>query len=756
MRAHFPVSPRLTLLLAGLIFITPTQVCAGYKSTATNSTQSTTTSSTVGTLTVDDVQVDESAGTAQVVIRLLKAVSKPVTVGYATKPGTAQPGYDYIGLSGKLQFASGQTRQVVSVKILDDSLVEGDEYFLFRIYNPRNANILNDVATATIHDNDGQAPDTPPTVELQSPNDNTTYPVNTDIQLSVNATDADGTVARVEYYSDGVKLGADTTSPHVYTWRGAALGTHYVTALAVDNNGLTAESATHRVDVVDDTSTASGSLVVYPATQDIQTRFQSGRFAVDLTQNGVTRSSFVYESDNTSDPGWAGTLDYMQTANHWTTFSFDGSVEVAARRLDGQTIRSCVVRPLALNVQTNLDGDTCRFTLDQPANVSVEIDENASLTANVANTGLITKQIVKHPLFVFADPLETSVPSPGDAGVLYFGPGIHQIGKEYPLANNTQVYIAGGAYVIGTFKAPQSNPQNIAIRGRGILSAIGLTETATESTTWANHSIDFSVGRSGANLLIEGITITDPLRTCIVSYNPVVIRHVKLMSWNHRNDGITAGNGSLIEDSFIKVEDDNIKLYYSNQTVRRNVIWQQTAGAVFKFAWSLSGTSQGNIVSDIDLIHSDVFTDYCSSETDRPDMHSSNAVFSAMGFNKNAAFKNAVFQNIRIEEKNLLRLMGLRMVSSQTTQSGTTNWGDPDPSAPKLIDNLTLSNVQLAGLPYKPITLYGNDGGVISNILFAGLSVNGVIINARSALGSRLDGAGLATAGTVSGITFSP
>ena len=82
------------------------------------------------------------------------------------------------------------------------------------------------------------------------------------------------------------------------------------------------------------------------------------------------------------------------------------------------------------------------------------------------------------------------------------------------------------------------------------LSALGLTETSTEQTTWNNHSIDCSKG-TGSGLWIEGITITDPLRSCIISYSPVDIQNVKLFSWSHRNEGITAGNNSLIEDNFI-------------------------------------------------------------------------------------------------------------------------------------------------------------------------------------------------------------
>lgn len=497
------------------------------------------------------------------------------------------------------------------------------------------------------------------------------------------------------------------------------------------------------------------TVVTYPVTKEINNSFKSSRYAVYLTQNGTVKKPFVYAEENTAHPGWSGTLDYMQQANHWASFSLNGSVQVQAQRLDKQTIKSCVVRPLSLGIKTQIDGYKCKFNLTKPAQVSVEIDEGYKVTRKISNTGYVTKHIVKHPLFIFADPVETNRPSAKDPGVIYFGPGIHKIGKSFKIPNNTQVYLAGGAYVIGNMVSESYNPSNIVIRGRGILSGYGMTETAEENKKWGNHAIDLSKGSKGKGLLIEGITITNPLRSCIVSYNQVNIRNTKLMSWNHRNDGIVAGNNSIIENNFVKVMDDNFKLYYSNQIIRNNVVWQQVTGAVFKFAWSLSGVAQNNQISNIDIIHSDVFTDYPSNEPDRPDLQGKSAIFSAMGFKKGAAFQNNAFRDIRIEEKYPLRLMSLRMVSTHVLPSGqTTVWGDPNPEASKLISNLTFNNINVAGVPQIKSSLYGNSGGRIRNIAFTNLKIGNELIRSRSQFSSMIDGEGLAIQGDVQNVTF--
>lgn len=590
---------------------------------------------------------------------------------------------------------------------------------------------------------------TPPEVTLVSPNDLSEFLHGTTIKLASDASD-DQAVTKVDFYQNGEKIGTDFASPYEFDWTAPAVGSYDIHAIAIDSRGEESISSTHRITI--NAIPSDNSLAVYPVPAAISNQHKSNRFSVSVSQQGVAQNSFVYKEDNKGNPTWNGNFEYMQTANHWTTFSFSGEVKVVASRLDGANIKSCVIRPKVLKIQPVVLGNKCTFILKKPVKVSVEIDETNEVTQHINKIGTITKHIVKHPLFVFADPMETDIPSANDPNVIYFGPGLHHIGKGYAIPDNTTVYIAGGAYVIGNFISAKRHPKNVQIRGRGILSGRGLSENQSENFEWANHAIDFTKGSIGKGNLIEGITITDPLRSCIVSYNQTDVRNVKLFSWRHRNDGIGVGNNSIIEDSFLKVQDDNIKLYFSNQIIRNNVIWQQTSGAVFKFAWELKRVAQNNSVYNIDVIHSNVFFDYPVTEPDRPDLNSTSAIFSAMGFNKNAAFKNNTFQWIRIEEENLLRLMSLRMVSTHKTEFAKSIWGNPNESASKLINNIMIEDLSIGGIPYKASTLYGNNGGVISKLWFSNLKINGQPISSKGQLTSKLDGVGLIATGNVSNI----
>jgi hypothetical protein len=76
----------------------------------------------------------------------------------------------------------------------------------------------------------------PPTVALTSPANGATI-YGSQLTLSANAADADGTVAKVEFYRDDVKLGEATNAPFQITVAAPPAGTYLITALARDNAG---------------------------------------------------------------------------------------------------------------------------------------------------------------------------------------------------------------------------------------------------------------------------------------------------------------------------------------------------------------------------------------------------------------------------------------------------------------------------------------------------------------------------------------
>lgn len=90
----------------------------------------------------------------------------------------------------------------------------------------------------------------PPTCSISSPANNSVFAAGSNIVINANASDPDGTVAKVEFFQGAVKLGEDTTSPFSFAWNGVPVGTYSLTARAVDDLGVTGTSAPISINVV--------------------------------------------------------------------------------------------------------------------------------------------------------------------------------------------------------------------------------------------------------------------------------------------------------------------------------------------------------------------------------------------------------------------------------------------------------------------------------------------------------------------------
>jgi RHS repeat-associated protein len=92
---------------------------------------------------------------------------------------------------------------------------------------------------------------TPPTVSLTAPAEGSRFQSTQTITISANAADNDGRVTKVEFFAGNVKLGEKLTTPYSFGWTNAPGGAQTLTAIATDNDGLTATSAPIHIEVVD-------------------------------------------------------------------------------------------------------------------------------------------------------------------------------------------------------------------------------------------------------------------------------------------------------------------------------------------------------------------------------------------------------------------------------------------------------------------------------------------------------------------------
>ena len=110
-------------------------------------------------------------------------------------------------------------------------------------------------------------------MSLNSPAGGSTYAAQASIAMGATAADSGGSVARVDFYAGGTRVGSDTTSPYTFSWGNVPVGSYVLKAVATDNAGAVANSNTVTVTVIANkpplvslTSPASGSVFSILAT----------------------------------------------------------------------------------------------------------------------------------------------------------------------------------------------------------------------------------------------------------------------------------------------------------------------------------------------------------------------------------------------------------------------------------------------------------------------------------------------------------
>lgn len=523
-------------------------------------------------------------------------------------------------------------------------------------------------------------------------------------------------------------------------------GTYTISYTATDSSGnsTTAERTVHVV--------VSGKVEVYSHPGDSSGIYASAKYQVTLVQNGLEYPSHVYRSINnhtkkiSADQPEVLLTDaereakFKTDSNHWTSFSFEGSVTVEITVPDDSTPAEVRVLPTHRAINVTSSGSTISFDLDSPGNFYVQIEgqereplfvfanELPPLPPDVSSKNVFTgDEILENPSLLDADTQQT----------IYFGPGVHIISEpvldedgmilagasdeaRFPLLpSNTTVYIDGGAYLKGLFRV-DDYVENVHFTGRGVVSGVDYPH---QSAAWGNHLLEFEgYGNHSSNFSVEGLTLVDMPKTCITARSgPIVIDSVKCLSWHSNTDGIASGPGSTITNSFFKVFDDVIKLFHSNITVESNVIWHQQTGSAFQLSWNLSQDVSNVSVSNIDIVAVDRYqgTVYQTggSASDYPDGSRDNGAINNALINlrnlKGALISNVSFDAIRFEAQPF-QLMQLQLKDFRT--GFTSGFGD--------VDGVSLGNVAMPALPRVESYLLDNGVGDIVNISFDNLYVN--------------------------------
>jgi len=277
--------------------------------------------------------------------------------------------------------------------------------------------------------------------------------------------------------------------------------------------------------------------------------------------------------------------DIPETTNPVALFDFEGKVSVEITY--PYDITSAIIRPLNKNIKYTFKQRTIRFELDTPLTYVIEV--NGDITTAVH---LITRHIE-------TDALDED---PQVDHILYYGPGVHDIGTV-SLKSNQTVYLSKGAWIQGKFIG--IDVSRVRILGRGIISGVSYQRTPTS----AYVPIEF---QRSDHITIEGITILDPAGWAIHSYfnEDVYINNIAIMTARQNGDGISLQSNKhvLVEHSFIRSWDDslvvkNYDLGNSEDIVFRNIsIWTDLAQSL-----EIGYETYGSYIKDVTFENITIF-----------------------------------------------------------------------------------------------------------------------------------------------------
>lgn len=268
---------------------------------------------------------------------------------------------------------------------------------------------------------------TSPKVSITSPSQGASYKSGATINISANASDADGSIKKVEFYRGSTLLHTESTSPYSWDWSNVSVGNYTITAKAYDNSGKVTTSSGVSISV------GSSSSSTYP-TVSITSPTQSASYRSGATIN-ISASASDADGSIKKVEFYRGTtlLNTQYSAPYryyWENVS-SGKYTITAKAYDNSgkvttssgvsiTVSSTSSRPsdtagLAITVPNTAEGASFDFRLfPNPAVNTIKVNFNQLQSNQKANLVIqsISGSVLKNiPLILSGKTIEVDISS---------------------------------------------------------------------------------------------------------------------------------------------------------------------------------------------------------------------------------------------------------------------------------------------------------------------------------------------------------
>jgi hypothetical protein len=260
----------------------------------------------------------------------------------------------------------------------------------------------------------------PPTASLTAPANGASFIAPANITLAASASDADGTVQKVDFYSGTTLLGTATSAPYSFAWNSVPAGSYTLKAVATDNSGAQTSSATVAITVtapnqpptVALTSPANGATFTAPATVTIAATASDADGAVQkvdfyagstllgtsttapysFTWSNVAAGSYTIKSIATDNSGaQTSSATVSITVNTAVTQSY--TVAFTASTDHDTDVTSYLLEVFANGADPNTAQALASVDMGKPtpdANREIDVNETSFLSALSSGTYLVT------------------------------------------------------------------------------------------------------------------------------------------------------------------------------------------------------------------------------------------------------------------------------------------------------------------------------------------------------------------------------